>query len=503
MAHPMTFGVELEFAVAMIFPNDTNPNPSDPRTVIFKPTTEEYTDVIRGYQQLSPDPDPEPSAAVLHAVEYDSRQPAVFRAVSQTLQDAGFPVVFDANPRNETGVMPTSWEVIRSDRARVDRYDMDAVYKYMPVKVRSPAYTLTEENLERVRQVCLLIRKTYISRIHETMALHVHIGYGDEGFTMETVRDLLAFTWAFEPQFDSLHPEAKLQDEHCESMRDQSYMANVWYAKHGERMTPLQGVVNIWGVTAGLATSIGTAFHPAFELSPKNQRVSFCGLFCRTKPPGERLCTAIPTIEFRQHKATLFGERVTMWIETVAGVVRFVKNAEKIDLLNLFELLKHEKWEKLGDGNDAQREEIMGPILADHGFTIIDLLRHTGLEKQADYYEDQWNTHERTRFIPVVQLEVQPGVMIAAAKFHPRFTRWQYLEEPGELSDAQLNSADASRVLWEQMSRVVELYKDVIGKDLPELTPPQFDPEDPDMWPIHMSSFDRETGGEDVGRGEL
>lgn len=252
-------------------------------------------------------------------------------------------------------------------------------------------------------------------------------------------------------------------------------------------MTPLQGVLEIWGHNTNVLGSIVNAFSPFYTPDPKNQNVSFCGLCCRRMPPEYRICTARPTIEFRQHKATLDGEEVTMWIETVAGVVQFVKDADVTDLLCLFELLKHEKWEKLGDGKDGEREKAMGRIVADYGFTIIDLLRHIGLEKQAAYYESWWHPHERPPFIPKGEVEVRPGHSVPVGELPPRLTRWKYLEQPEEFSEEQLETADAARLLWEQMSRITEIYT---SHGFPDLVPPRFDPDDQALWPEHQSSIE-------------
>jgi hypothetical protein len=96
------------------------------------------------------------------------------------------------------------------------------------------------------------------------------------------------------------------------------------------------------------------------------------------------------TIEFRQHRGTLSTEAAVNWIKTVVGIVDYIRKADNNTLLNLFRKVEHEKWEKLGDGEDAEREEKLGPILAESTFTIIDLLSELGLHGPAAYYKDRW-----------------------------------------------------------------------------------------------------------------
>lgn len=225
MSHPMTFGVELKFLVAMVFPGDSDPNPDDPRTVKFEPTTAEIQQITAGYfEKRSGD---EFSDELYAAIEHDAHQPAVIRTISQSLKDAGHRVEFATARINESGVMPTSWEVVRSVQAEMDEEKIFQ-YSWEPVEVRSPALDLSTESLDQVRDVCRLLMDTYICGLNETAGLHIHIGFGDEGFDLATVRALLAFTWAFEPQFDTLHPPEKLQDPSSASMRNESYMTNMW-----------------------------------------------------------------------------------------------------------------------------------------------------------------------------------------------------------------------------------------------------------------------------------
>lgn len=53
-----------------------------------------------------------------------------------------------------------------------------------------------------------------------------------------------------------------------------------------------------------------------------------------------------------------------------------------------------ETWIKYNDGKDEERKVALAPILADEGFTIIDLLIYLGLDKQADYYSTRWTKHD-------------------------------------------------------------------------------------------------------------
>jgi hypothetical protein len=70
-------------------------------------------------------------------------------------------------------------------------------------------------------------------------------------------------------------------------------------------------------------------------------------------------------------------------------MVNFVKSAPELFFKNLLSIINYEHWEKLGDGLDEQREQDLGPILAEKGFTVVDLLKTIGLDSEALYYKNR------------------------------------------------------------------------------------------------------------------
>ncbi|KAH6678453.1 hypothetical protein B0J14DRAFT_449226, partial [Halenospora varia] len=97
-----------------------------------------------------------------------------------------------------------------------------------------------------------------------------------------------------------------------------------------------------------------------------------------------------PTVEFRQHKGTLDSESVLAWIQVAVGIVRFCRDATAASFLDLVHVVKHETWEKLGDGRDEERERDNGPILAEkrhNGFNIFHLLERIGLSGPMRFYQ--------------------------------------------------------------------------------------------------------------------
>tara|TARA_R110002060_G_scaffold46914_2_gene58048 strand:- start:1687 stop:2052 length:366 start_codon:yes stop_codon:yes gene_type:complete len=112
-------------------------------------------------------------------------------------------------------------------------------------------------------------------------------------------------------------------------------------------------------------------------------------------------------------------------------MVSFIENEEHGAFVNLLtKATDKEKWEKSGDGQDAQREAEMEPIPADRFFTVIVLLRHMGLNEQADYYQDKVYKHNIPMVIPFPQTKSSSGF------------KWKY---QGGRRAADVNSPDHLR----------------------------------------------------------
>ncbi|KAG4412595.1 hypothetical protein IFR04_014283 [Cadophora malorum] len=109
----------------------------------------------------------------------------------------------------------------------------------------------------------------------------------------------------------------------------------------------------------------------------------------------------------------------------------------------------------------------MGPIPADRFFTVIVLLRHMGLNEQADYYQDKVYKHNIPMVIPFPQTKSSSGF------------KWKY---QGGRRAADVNSPDHLRAhrlrrIFEKF-RIVRLATRMAGEYW------NFD-EDHPIWPPH------------------
>lgn len=343
-----TFGVEFEFATPSINPGVKLPDPSEKRALRLP---NDYGDIEEGYS-------------------YSRKQTTwefVAEHIAATLTEAGHPTTVEVNDF-------TTWDITIDCSIRYPE-DVDEAYTWHRIEIRSPAFYFNPDSLRAVADVCAILTSTYCIHTNGSTGLHVHVGNGEQGFPFATVRNLVAFLWAFEPQLSSLHPQRRFDGPYCQSMRENSHL------KASDSPTGALAAVK----TLLRCESIAQLCDLLYTLALGNNAYSFDDLFTFMEF-GDRV-NVKPTIEFRQHEGTLDAEAVTNWIKTVVGIVNFVDNAPQGDIAALLSIAEYEHWQKLGDGYDGRREQRLGPVVAEKGFTVIDLLKTIGLFSPALYYK--------------------------------------------------------------------------------------------------------------------
>ncbi len=340
------------------------------------------------------------------------------------------------------------------------------------MEIASRILYFTPESLDEVEKVYALLTSNYVCNVNVTTGMHVHLGDGTRGFTFPTMQKLIAFIWAFEPQLDTLHPPNRQNHPFGWSMRDRSNFSETWYRHHGERPGPIRGVLEL-GKEEDL---IQLARQGMDHLSGHNSNYNFEGI-CRIASEDRTNARADimkPTIEFRQHEGTLDGKRATMWIKTIAGIVRFCQNVQPESLSELLYVVEKEEWEKLGDTEDQELEKRLGPILAEGDFTVIDLFRHMNLDEAADYYSGKVYPADR-RYGPTRgTVQLNTGCVLTAKDISVLVTDWEYESALPPESD-EFKRMARRRKLWEGMVRIIEAFPDMSL---------EFDESDP-VWPAH------------------
>jgi hypothetical protein len=378
----LTFGVELEFALAYIPNNDPDPfGFKEKRTVRFVPIGED-----RPLWQTNTG---EPTISTAK------------RYVANTIHEAGHDVKLSPNGRSDI----TKWEVA-TDPSVCGPDDSLTVgpFSIWGMEVKSPALLFCSESLKAVEHICVLLTSKYCINLNESIGLHVHVGNEQHGYTFENVRKLMAFFWAFEPQLDSLHSPLRQDTYYASSMRSKSQYVHDLETDHDKRPTPSEGAsyfLNFQGQDASYYEDFEEQSRITeiirWQRSLGGVRKSAYNFFNLLSNTWSTATGSKQTIEFRQHQGSLNGPEVRAWIETVVGLINFVQDVHPTSFANLLSVLENETWGKEGDGQDRRREELMGPILAEEGFTIIDLLMTLDLwESALFYYNRGFSKHART-----------------------------------------------------------------------------------------------------------
>jgi hypothetical protein len=156
MAPPLTFGVELEFALAYL-PYDSIPlpDPDDAKKILHFTLTDE------DWAQNEFDIPREEFLPI--ATQFAAR-----RSVRNTIKEAGFPVSDEKLVHLEADV--SKWEVVNDGSVRAPE---GSPYEWTDIEVRSPAFYFTSGSLKAVADVCILLNKTYGLHINDSMGLHV------------------------------------------------------------------------------------------------------------------------------------------------------------------------------------------------------------------------------------------------------------------------------------------------------------------------------------------
>ncbi len=336
-----TFGVEFEFSLASLANNVEDPLPSDTRQARgLRPPYEKW-DIHR----------------TRNFEDWDRK---VKKTVAEKLRDAGLPTIttFDPAENDIDSFYPWAhghW-VIKTDSTI--RSPAEDEHDWWKIEVNSPPYIFSRESLGAVLVACRVLTSSFRTNVNESCGLHVHVGNGDDNFDLDTIRNLMAFLWCFEPAIDMLHPACRFNGIWCRSIRASSRFAErvrrfkttnvdilkrIFEESRGEELLKQMADAN-----AGCKEAYFTG----------NLRE---GLF--SGPPRNKV-----TLEFRQHEGTLDGPRTVAWVQTVVGIFEFAAESDKFWMAAF--LMEHAELE---DGGEKLYE-------------IEDLLRDIGLKEPAEFY---------------------------------------------------------------------------------------------------------------------
>ncbi|CZT50318.1 uncharacterized protein RSE6_11279 [Rhynchosporium secalis] len=419
MPSTLTFGIEIYFLLAYLPDDIEPPDPSEKRILYFDYTQEsvdEYHDFLADSPSTRDD---------------GERGGRLMSAINQTrdaLCGVGLRVV-------EGKTDFSGWRV--AEDTGIDTPE-DTPYSYFQIKFRSPAFFFTPEALQEVKLALQTLTERFCLSTGQNSGLYVHVGDGDKSFDFETTRRLAAFIWAFEPQLHSIHPQYRQSSYHARELRGTSVYATGYRNKYDRTPDGIMGALDL--LKCEDMESLGSQIRDNYGFL-KDSQVNFEGVLLAARNADYPK----KTIEWRQHKGTLDGDEICTWISTVVGIMYFVRDTPVEYFHGVLSFALEERWQKLGDGMDDEREEKYGPILAESQFTIDKLLRLLMLDDEADCYRDKWH------------------VLTKAPLFPPHKSRitWDYEQERVPES-ADYVQCQTLRQIWEDL----RILRDMPGSNL-------------------------------------
>ncbi|ESZ95530.1 hypothetical protein SBOR_4083 [Sclerotinia borealis F-4128] len=187
--------------------------------------------------------------------------------------------------------------------------------EYIPIEMRSPVLKFNPDSLKEIHKMLTALNTNFNVVVNRSCGLHVHVGNGTEGMSVEPLKHLMATIWIFESQISSLLPKSRSLLS-CHS-------------------APLHQCSNL-GVRGFEGDLLDVPFSPStinevvtmFEGYAKSFRLAYLigGLRQPFDEPVKR------TIEFRQHERTTDPETFMNWVSFVVELVVWAYKVRRQDL---------------------------------------------------------------------------------------------------------------------------------------------------------------------------
>lgn len=411
MSSTIHISVELKFCLGYLMPGTPNPNPNTTKFVNFPISKYSISKIFRGTflrndngsritpsQLLTEHSDLSAPTSLRNSLGI----PAARSHIGNTLQKADLPY---NNHQNQLGDLD-HW-VIGTDASINTNFNLSPQYFRYPMKITSPALPFNQESLASVRKVCNILTNEYLTDVNVTCVLHVHFSFGrdfrvDDETTrwdFKRLKKLMMFFWTFEPQFDTIRPDYRINDvtEQTISMRRYSLLGlrlassprESRLSKGLEEIVSTRDLPQLVDLVSGedqAREMVVSIYHVTRALNPY---VLSCARSeeCKKKPDK-------PTVEFRQHEGTVEGERVECWIRTLGGVILWLDDKDVDVDPDILMNLMHDNVGEWKTARGRIEREDKGPEARDtygigdggESFTIVDLLKRLRLEEEAELY---------------------------------------------------------------------------------------------------------------------
>jgi hypothetical protein len=360
----LTFGLELEFSLAVLPLSFPDPHPNHTRSV-YAPIRDPNlpADAPSSYDAWHNYPiDRIHGLFVKHQIQWMKNAKA---HIALFLESHGFRATVTC--RNNCGLHDglslqekfdqEVWTVAE-DHSITRGYHHG--YFLLGIEIKTPPLPFNESSLQKVRDVLYLLSKEYIILCDKSSSIHVHIGNSGKSFSLDTVKNFTMLAYTFEEQLSLLHPKR--------------YSTGPFVDSYG--LLPFSPLLRQFSTLVFRADNLlkiggGSVHHHALDLiyskTDINSLVELmhsedCQHCCRLAYSLDYLHNLDEdeekekdkdkdkdsdddndddyadrkfktTIEFRQHRPHLGGEEVAHWITVCARLVLCAEESAFLDVL--------------------------------------------------------------------------------------------------------------------------------------------------------------------------
>ncbi|KAK8044619.1 hypothetical protein PG993_004643 [Apiospora rasikravindrae] len=267
-------------------------------------------------------------------------------------------------------------------------------YHWDGKEVTSEVLSSTDpDHVRKVTEVCRAIRSHRV-HLNENTSVHVHVGRGDEGFTLTTIKKIITFLWFADVMLFDLHHPSRLKNLYCRPISEYSRLTEVDYTgitgtvdpeglKQMSRHVPeilatmddgayrnkYKQLNQMWGRDE--ITNIAKSMlikKTAINLVQPRGSVGFRRFMPQGKTGGNT-----NTFEFRHMAGSLEPEHILHWAHVCIGIVNFARNSDA----------------------SAFREQISKFLDPSAGYGGVEVLEDLGLAKEAKYFRSKTDSYKK------------------------------------------------------------------------------------------------------------
>ncbi|KAI1853611.1 hypothetical protein JX266_001595 [Neoarthrinium moseri] len=483
----LTFGVELEFTVAFLPESIADPHPDgEKRSIEIGKPLKDFVALPRPppggkvqpsrkqrYQLRDWEPDRdynERDDPSLDLMNYSKEGPHIRHRIAKFLRENGIPAISDSaddetekelqdhwrNNADRLGFtnkndLPSTWEestiwVVDTDTSVGESINEE--YDWSPVEIKSPILYYDDCSVDLVKHIVNLLVSEFRIVMNNTAMLHVHVGRGSKGYSLNNLRMIASLLYAAAPRIDQLLPVfCGPLTEWAPGIRTHSLMANLdeedamkalkyqreplpgdafmtqpakadwndlsvsldpyhtdpspWHMPNhpllrqwkGHQRAAVFGVNRIWQASdkEELYANVGMVYQDPYSfLRPYRGSYNFDNCLLPDMKKG--------TVEFRQHPGTMSATAIEHWIQVTAGIVNFCVHADFLDVIAPV-LRQLEQPDPNSEKSFLMNEPLAKEkkinvtntlhAMEDDGYSVYDFLWAIGLGAQAEWYEQQ------------------------------------------------------------------------------------------------------------------